>query len=412
MPNVHANDTYTALEIAPEATYGTDPGAPYKRVPFLGETLAFQRKAVEQTKEIKAFGGQASGSYGSGEISGVIRTLGYYNSPWLHLLMCHAMGGMEEYNANLMAEGTSNTGANTHNYLPQSFKCFTAGSVGGRPIGLTARAWKAGPNNTAGEIEVLTGCIVNSWEFTHRYNAYPEMAFGIVGKETTRLSAIGLTPTALVTSPVQYPIKPNGIGINSAGILCPSLFQAGAAVPAFQISEWSVKLETPVQFPDRFLNDMDGDYEPAIVGNRKVTGRIGYRMNQTSMANGKPPYEFISGTLGSKIRARYASGLAAGTPITPAVGDAGVFPYVFDVALGALQWTEGPSSINGAGIIEGTVNFQAYEFTYGASAGYAHASANRKGPIYVSFSVDEADDSDAKFTATAAGGNDLDSTLR
>lgn len=408
MPNVHASDTYTALEIVQEATYGTDPGSGYVRVPFLGETLAFSRKPVEQTKEIKAFGGQASGSYGSGEIAGTVRTLAYYNAPWMHKLLCHAFGGCEELNLNAIADATSITGANTHSYIPQSFKEFSAGSVGGRPIGMTLRAWKSGTSD-AGEIEVLTGCLINSWEFKHSYNAYPEMAFGFVGKKTTRLPAVGLTPATLLTT--HYPVKPNGIGVNGAGVLAPSFFKAGAASPVFAVTDWSVKLETPIQFPDRFANDMDGDYEPAIVGNRKVTGTVGYRMNQTSLANGMPPYEFISGTLGSKLRVRYASGLAPGTAITPSIGDLGLIPYHFDISLGAVQWTEGQSPIAQAGVIVGSLAFTAYEFSYVGGTGHAHTSGNRKGPIYVSVAVDEADDSDAKFSTTAQGGNDLDTTL-
>lgn len=409
MPNVHASQTYTAWEIVPEATYGTDPGTGYIRVPFLGETVVPQRKTIEPSKEIRAAGAISSGSYGAASTQGVLRTIGYYNAPFIHRLMCHAFGGCEEFLSNGLVNGTTGiTGGNSHAYIPQSYKCTSAGSVGGRPIGLTARAWKAGPNNSAGEIEVISGILINSWEFVHRYNAFPEMAFGMISaKKPVRLSAVGLTPQALGSF---IPIKPNGIAVGATGLVAPSFFKAGVALPVVGITEFAVKMETPMAIPDPYANDLDGDYEPAIVNSRRVTGHFNYRMNQASLDAGKPAYEYLTAVLGSQIRLRYASGLMTGSPITPAIGDAGVVPYLFEIAIGAVQWTEGPSSITGPGVIQGSVNFSAYQYTY--QSGFMHQTGSRKAPIYVAFSVDEADDLDAKFSSTATGGNDLHTTLR
>jgi len=412
LANVHTSDAFTALEIVPEATHGTDPGTGYLRVPFRGRVAGFSRDEVEQSREIKPFGGTPAADYGTGHTEVEFTTYAYYNAPWWHNLMCNVMGGMEHVVTGRGADGSSSATTNTHNYIPQSYACRTAGSVGGMSVGITARLWNMGPNNTDGAIEVVTGIRFRELELVWERNGWLLCRWRGIGFKPVRLDGDGLTPAALATT--HYKVTPQDILRNAGGGSLPSFFQVGGT--SFDFDSFSIRISTDIQEPQRFATDPDGVYNFGIRGNRRVTGTIEGRLYQTALDSGKPLRDFLDAVKDRSIRIRAAStgfGLFTGPGLPSTSGAA---PYALDIFLGKTIWTQGEAPIEGPGTIPMRCGFKAYENKYtGSALSYSVATGaadNYKGPILIQSTLDETEDTDTTFTAAARGGNQLDTTLR
>lgn len=415
MANAHSNDPYVAFDIVPETAFGTDPGTGYLRVPFRRHNgLALRRKDTEISREIRPFAGVSSSDYGTAETEFEFTTYTYYNAPWYHKLLCAAMGGMEHIVLDRSVAGTAITDANTHLYAPQSYACKTAGSIGGMPPGMTMRAWKAGPNNTVGSIAKVTGARIREIEFLQEKGGWLLTRFSGVANPLTRVDATGLTPPAIVAA---HKVTPQDIKVAAGGSPA-SFIQVGGA--EYELDAFSIRMSTAMERPTPYANDPTGNYNPGIRGNRKVTGFLEGRVIQTSLDSGKPLRDFLDGIKDREIRMRFMSGTiggGAGYPYLP-TAFGGLHPYMFDIFLGKTIWTEGTDPIEGqGGSIPLRIGFKAYERHYTDTSTIAYTSGigdpdSYKAPILIQLLADTTEDSDARFTASAAGGNQLDATLR
>lgn len=421
---VHGNDAYTALEIAQRAGAGADPTytAEYLRVPFAGESMAVARDQTPEVSEITRAGSVKTLSYGSGHWRGTFTTLLYYNAPWFHALLNQLMGGCEWLAVDRLPNDTAcpggvNAKGNTHSYLPQSFRCVTAKSIGAITHGIAMRMTKMGPDNNPGTsgIEKILGAYVTEAVFTHQLGSWPTATWTVEGPEPTIIDGSGVTPIAAPAT--HYFVKSGDLSMDAAHVILPSMFKGwGTSVDSY-IDQYSLRIVNNLRFPARSLNALDTEHNIGHVGPYEVTMdvRVKARQEDWDAVNGSP-YAFFQ-VVGSYDPAmpfslRYISapeGATHNPPQTPMVDEAEDVPYALEFTLPRPLLVAASAPVESGGALQITYSMRGRNDLWGLDAA---PNSNKRAPVAVQVLVANTDEpaADTKFSVNY-GGNDPDATL-
>lgn len=325
MVKIRSSETnFVGIEIKEEATWNVDPGTwgtAAFRVPFVAEDVHFEDDVFPDSNEFAALGALTGIDKGRRIVRGSITCEPQYNNIYFWKLFAQAWGAEDVRTSESIYEAAE-IGLNTHGFTPGT----------GIPIGLTARVWKSGPNDS-GYMDVVTGIIVTRMVWDQPEGDRCTVTFDLIAGKITTTAVSSLTMLAF-ESPI---VKFKATDFERAGS---KVLFGGTTQTALNITGFTLTIDRNIDAGSAFLNSLTTLDKPGIIGNRSVELTINSILEQSYNAANKPWKEFSSSPqVDSKVTLGYEAD-------TIAVGS---IPYALRFDMPKLIWTDVRPNLSQAG---------------------------------------------------------------
>ena len=344
---VRGNDPYTGIEISQQAAWKTPMTTSFRTVPFIGETMTFERETLAVPKEMGTTGFREFVEYGRSFVKGTVTILGRYDAQWWNIMLAHAFYG-ETVVADSWVDGTVLNGGGGA-APPGNTHIYSFGSV--LPMGLTIRVHKGG--QSIGKYDEFAGCMVSQFSIEQPENDVAKFTFTFTGYTmATNVQSGGLAAIGGV-APIR--IRDHG---NNPSTAWAGYCKVGATPTAINFRSFRINVDRHVDFDAAFLNNLDNIDQPGITEVRDVTCEFTAFVEQSYGDAFKPATEFLAKTA-SKADILMVADATDTTKRLYNSGAAAYRPYALRLEFPKVYWTRVPNSIQSGGANDATYAFTA-----------------------------------------------------